>query len=78
MLALAERHVGDLAEAGTEMFHRADMAPVQLVGAVAEVVSAVGDQPGQHGVDVGLRGDKSIQRASFVLGMAVPELVSGT
>jgi len=62
MLAFAESHVGDFAEAGAVVVQRADMAPVHLLGAVAEVVGAVRHQPGQHGVDLDRGGDEGVQR----------------
>lgn len=61
-LSFLERHVADFAKAGAVVVQRTDMAPVYLIGTVPEVISAVGHQPGQHGVDLDFGGDECVQR----------------
>jgi hypothetical protein len=77
VLALAERHVGDFAKAGSIVVQRADMAPIYLIGAAAEVVSAVCLQPRRHGVDLGLGGDECVQRGIVSLGRDCPRVSFG-
>lgn len=78
MLALAERHVGDLAKAGAVMVQRPDMAPVHLIRAVAEVVGAERGQPGEYGVDLGLALDEGGERGGVgPRHVGALELVSG-
>lgn len=62
VLALAERHVGDLAEAGAIVVQRAHMAPGHLIRAVAEVVGAVRRQAREQVVDLCLGGNDGVQR----------------
>lgn len=62
VLALAERHVVDFAEAGSVMVQRSDMAPVHRFWAVAEVVGAVRRQARKQRVDLCLGGDEGVQR----------------
>ena len=77
MLAFAERHVGDFAEAGAIVVQRADMAPVHLLGAVAEVIGAVRCQSRNHCVDLGLGGDEGVQRGVVGLGHDGPRVGFG-
>lgn len=74
MLALVERHVGDFAEPVAVVVKRADVAPVHLIRAAAEVVGAVGDQPRQHTVDLDLGGDEGVQRRIIGLGHDGPRV----
>ena len=77
MFALVERHVGDFAEAGAVVVQRANMAPVHIAGALAEVVSTEGGQPHEHGVDISLGGDKRVHRGVVSLAHGIsPELAS--
>lgn len=62
VLTLAERHVGDFAEAGAIVVQRAHMAPGHLIGAVAEVVGAVRRQAREQVVDICLGGNDGVQR----------------
>ncbi len=50
-LTCRERHVADFAKAGAVVVQRVAMAPVHLIGTVAEVISAVGHHPDQHCID---------------------------
>ena len=76
-LSLLERHVADFAKAGAVVVQRADMAPVHLIGTVAEVFGAVRDQPCQQRVDFGLDGDEGIQRGVVGLGHDRPRVGFG-
>lgn len=78
MLALPERHVGDFAEAGEIVFQRADMAPVHLLRAVAEVVGAVAiNRASMASISI-LAAMKASSAATLVMGMMVPEFVART
>ena len=58
MLALAERHVGDFAEAGAIVVQRPDMAPVHVLGAAFEVVGAErGEAAGNDATSVAVQLD---------------------
>jgi len=52
VLALAERHVGDLAEAGAVVLQRPDIAPVHILGAAFEVVGAERGEAFENRVDL--------------------------
>jgi len=68
VLAFVERHVGDFAEAGAVVDHRADMATINFIRAVAEVVGAFGGQPREHRINFCLGGDEGVQRGIIRLG----------
>src|SRR5690606_13730723 len=61
VLALAERHVGDLAQLVAVVAQGADMAPVDLVGIGFEVVVAERLEAFQHAVDLQLGGDEGVE-----------------
>lgn len=62
VLVLAERHVGDRAEAGAVVVQRANMAPVHVLGAVAEIFGAVGSRSREYRISLGRGGDEGVQR----------------
>ena len=74
MLAFAERHVGDFANAGAIVVNRADMAPSHILGAVSEVVGTVRHQPPHHRVDFVLGCYEGLQRGVGGLGHNGPRV----
>src|SRR5690606_23344801 len=66
VLALLEGGVGDaLQELGVGR-QRADVAPVDLVGRIAEMLFGERGEPRQHGVDFGLPSDEGVERLGVV------------
>ena len=74
LLALAERHVGDLTEAGAVVVQRSDMAPIQLLEAGSEIVGAMRHQPRQHRVNLVLGGEEGVQGGVIGLGHDGPRV----
>lgn len=74
LLALAERHVGDLTEAGAVVVQRSDMAPIQLLEAGSEIVCAMRHQPRQHRVNLVLGGEEGVQGGVIGLGHDGPRV----
>src|ERR687891_1183563 len=68
VLALVEGAVGDPLQQLGVVAKGPDMAPVDLVGAVVEVVVAERLEPSKHFVDLGLLGDEGGERVLLRLG----------
>src|SRR5918996_3947054 len=68
MLALLEGAVGDPLQQLGVVPEGADMAPVDLVGVVVEVIVAERLEPSKHRVDLGLLGDEGGERLLVRLG----------
>ena len=67
MFAFLEGAVGDLAQLGAVVVQGANVAPMDLVGAVLEMVGAEGGEPLQHRVDFDLGSDEGVEGFGVVL-----------
>lgn len=79
MAVLVERGVVNFTEAGAVMVHCPDMALIQIVGAIVEVIGVMRGKSRQHCIDISLGGDERIQRGVVGLSQGIsPELASQT
>jgi hypothetical protein len=76
---LVERGVVNFTEAGAVMVHCPDMALIQIVGAIVEVIGVMRGKSRQHCIDISLGGDERIQRGVVGLSQGIsPGLASRT
>lgn len=68
VFAFVEGCVGDPLEEFGVMRQGADVAPVNIIQGIAEVLGGQARQPGQHGVNLGLAYDEGVESGCARLG----------